>query len=55
MGRMHIDLGTTEVKECGRVGCKFAGRCPQAMEAGRRADPLEVAAERVVKRYLYQG
>ena len=23
----HIELGTTEVKEYGRIGCKFAGRC----------------------------
>jgi hypothetical protein len=38
MGRMHIDLGTTEVKEYSRVGCKFAGRCPHVMEGCRQAD-----------------
>ena len=50
----HISLGTTEVKEYGRVGCKFAGRCPQVMDICRQADPPDVQVERrTVKCYLY--
>jgi peptide/nickel transport system ATP-binding protein len=50
----HIELGTTEVKEYGRVGCKFAGRCPHVMDICRQADPPDVQVEQqVVKCYLY--
>lgn len=50
-----IDLGTTEIKEYGRVGCKFAGRCPHVMEVCRKADPPDVMVEgRTVKCYLYK-
>ena len=50
----HISLGTTEVKEYGRVGCKFAGRCPHVMEICRNVDPPDVQVERrIVKCYLY--
>jgi len=50
----HIDLGTLEIKEYGRVGCKFAGRCPHVMDICRQADPPDVAVEdRTVKCYLY--
>lgn len=50
----HIELGTTEIKEYGRVGCKFAGRCPHVMEICRKADPPDVEADgRTVKCYLY--
>jgi peptide/nickel transport system ATP-binding protein len=50
----HISLGTTEVKEYGQVGCKFAGRCPQVMDICREADPPDVQVERrMVKCYLY--
>jgi peptide/nickel transport system ATP-binding protein len=50
----HIELGATEVKEYGRVGCKFAGRCPQVMDICRKADPPDVAVDRqTVKCYLY--
>ncbi len=50
----HIDLGTMEVKEYGRVGCKFAGRCPHVMDICRRADPPDIAVEgRTVKCFLY--
>jgi peptide/nickel transport system ATP-binding protein len=50
----HISLGTTEVKEYGRVGCKFAGRCPQVMDICRKVDPPDVQVERrMVKYYLY--
>ena len=50
----NISLGTTEVKEYGRVGCKFAGRCPQVMDICREEDPPDVQVERrMVKCYLY--
>jgi peptide/nickel transport system ATP-binding protein len=50
----HIELGSTEVKEYGRVGCKYAGRCPHVMEVCRTADPPDVAVQgRTVKCYLY--
>jgi peptide/nickel transport system ATP-binding protein len=50
----HISLGTTEVKEYGRIGCKFAGRCPQVMDICREVDPPDVQVERrMVKCYLY--
>jgi peptide/nickel transport system ATP-binding protein len=50
----HIDLGTLEIKEYARVGCKFAGRCPHVMDVCRQADPPDVAVEdRIVKCYLY--
>jgi len=50
-----IELGTTEVKEYGRVGCKFAGRCPQVMDICRQADPPDVQVGlRMVKCYLYR-
>ena len=50
----RIALGTTDVKEYGRVGCKFAGRCPHVMDVCRQADPPDVQADgRTVKCYLY--
>jgi peptide/nickel transport system ATP-binding protein len=50
----QITLGTTEVKEYGRVGCKFAGRCPQVMDICRHVDPPDVQVDqRTVKCYLY--
>ncbi len=50
----HITLGATEVKEYGRVGCKFAGRCPHVMDICRKADPPDIEADgRIVKCYLY--
>jgi peptide/nickel transport system ATP-binding protein len=50
----HIELGTTEVKEYGRIGCKFAGRCPQVMDICREADPPDVqVGQQTVKCYLY--
>lgn len=50
----RIALGTTDVKEYGRVGCKFAGRCPHVMDICRQADPPDVQADgRTVKCYLY--
>ncbi len=50
----HIALGTTEVKEYGRIGCKFAGRCPQVMDICRQADPPDIqVGQQTVKCYLY--
>lgn len=50
----HIELGTTEIKEYSRVGCKFAGRCPHVMDICRQTDPPDVVADgRTVKCYLY--
>lgn len=50
----HIALGTTEVKEYGRIGCKFAGRCPHVMDVCRKADPPDVqVGNQTVKCYLY--
>ena len=50
----HIELGTTEVKEYGRIGCKFAGRCPHVMDICRKADPPDVqVGKQTVKCYLY--
>jgi peptide/nickel transport system ATP-binding protein len=50
----HIDLGTMEVKEYARIGCKFAGRCPHVMDICRQADPPDVEVDgRTVKCYLY--
>jgi peptide/nickel transport system ATP-binding protein len=50
----HIDLGATEIQEFGRVGCRFAGRCPAVMDICRSADPPDVqVGSQTVKCYLY--
>ncbi len=50
----HIELGTTEVKEYGRIGCKFAGRCPHVMDICHQSDPPDVqVGQQTVKCYLY--
>ena len=50
----HIELGTTEVKEYGAVGCKFAGRCSKVKDVCRKGDPPDVFVDgRTVKCYLY--
>jgi peptide/nickel transport system ATP-binding protein len=50
----HIELGTIEVKEYSRIGCKFAGRCPHVMEICHQSDPPNVQADgRIVRCYLY--
>ncbi len=49
-----IELGSIETKEFGRVGCKYAGRCPHVMDICRTADPPDIKVEgRTVKCYLY--
>ncbi len=50
----NITLGATEVKEYGRVGCKFAGRCPYVMKICRQVDPPDFyVGQSAVKCYLY--
>ncbi len=50
----HIDLGTLEVKEYGRIGCKYAGRCPFVMDICREVDPPNIDVEgRTVRCFLY--
>lgn len=50
----HVELGTTEVKEYTRTGCKYAGRCPHVMSICRQADPPDFEVDgRTVKCYLY--
>lgn len=50
----HIDLGSLEVREYTRVGCKFAARCPQVMDVCLEADPPDVEVRgRTVKCFLY--
>jgi peptide/nickel transport system ATP-binding protein len=52
----RIGLSTQEVKEYSRVGCKFAARCPKAMDKCRQIDPPDVEVEgRTLKCYLYGG
>jgi peptide/nickel transport system ATP-binding protein len=52
----RIGLSTQEVREYARAGCKFAARCPKALDKCCRADPPDVEAEgRTVKCYLYGG
>ncbi len=50
-----IALSTMEVREYGRIGCKFAGRCPNVMDKCRKIEPPDVTtAGRVVKCHLYE-
>lgn len=50
-----IGLGTTEVKEYARIGCKYAGRCPHVMDICLQADPPDFHVDgRAVKCYLYK-
>jgi len=52
----RIGLSTTEVKEYSKQGCKFHGRCPNAVEKCVYSDPPDVEAEgRIVKCHLYEN
>lgn len=52
----QINLGATEAREFNQAGCKFASRCPFAMEKCRLADPPDFpVGNRLVKCYLYDG
>ena len=49
-----IEFSAMEVKEFARVGCKFAGRCPEVMDICRQKDPKDIEIdERIVKCYRY--
>ncbi|GAH21379.1 unnamed protein product, partial [marine sediment metagenome] len=49
-----VDLSETEQEEYLRVGCKFAGRCPQVMEKCKGEAPRDVWVDDVlVKCFLY--
>jgi peptide/nickel transport system ATP-binding protein len=49
-----IALARPETEEYLRVGCKFAGRCPQVMDICTRVEPRNVQVEgQVVKCHLY--
>jgi len=50
----RIELSTLEKKEYARVGCKFAGRCPEAADVCKEQEPKDVFLDgRVVKCHLY--
>lgn len=52
----RISLAETEQEEYLRVGCKFAGRCPQVMDICKRQAPEMFSVDGVrVKCYLYAG
>jgi len=52
--REEIELSTFEAKEFSRVGCKFAGRCPYAMDICGKEEPEDVSVDgRNVKCHLY--
>ncbi|MBA7472860.1 Vitamin B12 import ATP-binding protein BtuD [subsurface metagenome] len=49
-----MELSESEQEEYLRVGCKFAGRCPQVMERCKREAPKDVSVDDVlVKCFLY--
>ena len=49
-----VTLSMTEVKEYGRVGCKFAGRCPHVMDKCHTIEPPDVTHDgRLVKCHLW--
>jgi len=50
-----IQLAESDVEEYMRVGCKFAGRCPQAMDVCRREAPLDLEVDgALTKCHLYR-
>jgi len=49
-----MELSESEQEEYLRVGCKFAGRCPQVMERCKREAPKDISVDDVlVKCFLY--
>jgi len=51
-----VQLSESEQEEYLRVGCKFAGRCPQVMERCKREAPKDVCVDGVlVKCHRYTG
>lgn len=50
-----IQLAESDVEEYVRVGCKFAGRCPQVMEICRREAPQDLSVDgALTKCHLYR-
>jgi peptide/nickel transport system ATP-binding protein len=50
----RVKLSDTEEEEYLKEGCKFAGRCPQAMDICRREMPVDIAiGDVLVKCHLY--
>jgi peptide/nickel transport system ATP-binding protein len=50
-----IQLAESDVEEYVRVGCKFAGRCPQVMELCRREAPGDISVDGALTRcHLYR-
>jgi peptide/nickel transport system ATP-binding protein len=53
--RTKIQLAESDSEEYHRVGCKFAGRCPQVMDICRREAPLDLEVDGVLtKCHLYR-
>ncbi len=51
----RLNLAEDEREEYLRIGCKFAGRCPQAMEKCKHEVPKDVSVDDVlVKCFLYE-
>ncbi len=52
----RVTLSDTEHEEYLREGCKFAGRCPKAMDICKGSVPADLRVEGVlVKCHLYNG
>jgi peptide/nickel transport system ATP-binding protein len=50
-----VQLAESDTEEYLRVGCKFAGRCPQAMEICRREAPEDINVDgALTKCHLYR-
>jgi peptide/nickel transport system ATP-binding protein len=53
--RTRVRLADSETEDFLRVGCKFAGRCPHAMEICRREQPKDIELDgQLIKCHLYQ-
>jgi peptide/nickel transport system ATP-binding protein len=46
--RTKIQLAESDTEEYQRVGCKFAGRCPQVMDVCKRVSPKDVEVDGVL-------
>ncbi len=54
--RSKVQLSDSDAEEYLRTGCKFAGRCPQAMEVCRKVAPQDVEVDgALVKCHLFGG
>jgi peptide/nickel transport system ATP-binding protein len=54
--RERIELSSLEMKEYGRTGCKFAGRCPKEMDVCRKENPHDIAIDgRIVQCHLFDS